>query len=417
MSIISIIFTSAWPLNGYATGGEITMGCKIRKLFFTVALLVSGAVYSDGAIAQACKLALTSEAFSFNTCIGTEVLSNNISGGFNSALGFRALFSNTTGSYNSALGINALYFNTTGINNVSIGVSSLVYNTTGNNNSALGTYSLYSNTIGYENSAMGFSAIGANTSGKNNSAVGYNALRNNTTGANNTAIGHSAGYNLTTGSNNVDIANIGVAGESAAIRIGTQGVHASAYLAGVYGVNVPNASFVTVTPSGQLGIYVSSRRYKEDIKPMDSVSDKLLELRPVTFRYKKADEEGRKPIQYGLIAEEVDEIMPELVVRNKDGSPETVAYQYIPSLLLNEYQKQHRELITQKAALSEIKAVLASSETKETISAQQINELKSQHKIDLQKIADLQAQIDKLNAITKKLIASLSASARTAMLK
>lgn len=143
---------------------------------------------------------------------------------------------------------------------------------------------------------------------------------------------------------------------------------------------------------------------------MGSVSDKLLELRPVTFHYKKADEDGKKPIQYGLIAEEVDAVMPELVVRNKDGSPETVAYQYIPSLLLNEYQKQHKELI-------ETKAKLASVEAKENISTQFIRELETEEKTSAQKMAEMQSQIDKLNAITKKLMAALPATTKTAMAK
>lgn len=368
-----------------------------KKILSVAIILTSAIVYSSKVVAGPCIPSLTSDA-SNNTCIGRNVLIVNSTGSTNSALGYKALQNNTTGAVNSAFGAFSLQFNTTGNGNVAMGVSALLTNTTGSNNQAFGGGALMYNTTGNSNSALGYAALYANITGDNNSSFGSTTLLRNTTGRENTAVGNSAlnanvsgsyntavgtyaGYYIT-GSNNVAIANAGVAGESAAIRIGTQGTHTAAYLAGVYGVNVANASFVTVTPSGQLGIYVSSRRYKENIKPMGSVSEKLLKLRPVTFQYKKPDEDGKKPIQYGLIAEEVDSVMPELVVRNKDGSPETVAYQYIPSLLLNEYQKQHKELVDTKA-----------------------------------KMAEMQSQIDKLNTITKKLIATLLAPTKTALAK
>jgi hypothetical protein len=188
--------------------------------------------------------------------------------------------------------------------------------------------------------------------------VGYFALGANTTGSNNIALGISAGARLTTGSNNIAIGNFGVAGESRTIRIGTRGVQTKTFVAGVRGVTVTGGVAVLVNSVGQLGVQSSSARFKEDISPMTpALSERLLQLRPVTFRYRQADESGAKPLQYGLIAEEVAKVYPELVAYDSQGRPEAVAYQTLSSLLLNEYQRQHRQLVD---AMHEAKAASAS---------------------------------------------------------
>ena len=147
--------------------------------------------------------------------------------------------------------------------------------------------------------------------------------------------------------------------DDAVIRIGTQGTQSAAYLAGVRGVNVTGGVPVMVTATGQLGVVSSSRRYKEDIQAMGDTSDRLLKLRPVTFRYKKADESGQKPEQYGLIAEDVAKVMPELVIYNEEGQPETVAYQTLTPLLLNELQREHNLLQQERAELAAVRTKLA----------------------------------------------------------
>jgi trimeric autotransporter adhesin len=276
-----------------------------------------------------------------NTAIGAASLNTNTSGSANTAVGVQSLVSNGTGIQNSAVGYQALFANTVGDNNMAFGYAALSSNTSGSYNTGVGTYALTSATTGTGNNAQGYSALFNTTTGSVNTAQGFQALLSNTTGSKNIGIGYQAGYYLTTGSNNIDIANPGVAGDDSTIRIGTVGYQTAAFLAGVSGANVSGGAAVVVNSSGQLGVMSSSRRYKEDIQPMAGASERLLKLRPVTFRYKQADAQGKKPLQYGLIAEEVAEVFPELVVLNKDGQPETVAYQVLAPLLVNELQKEH----------------------------------------------------------------------------
>jgi hypothetical protein len=294
-----------------------------------------------------------------NTGLGRGALSSNTTGHANTASGIFALYRNTTGSWNTASGHSALQDNTTGNYNTASGDGALNSNTTGSANTASGAEALVNNTTGDENTAVGYSTLAGNTAGSGNTASGtsalfhttgsYNtasgasALFNNTTGNYNTALGQSAGYNLTTGNNNVAIANVGMAAECCAIRIGTVGTQFSAYIAGIAGVNVSNSAPVLIdTTSGQLGTIFSSRRYKEDIADMSEASADLMRLHPVTFRYKKPYADGSKPIDYGLIAEEVAEIYPDLVVRGADGKIETVQYQKLTPMLLNELQREHQ---------------------------------------------------------------------------
>ncbi|MGH9444034.1 MAG: tail fiber domain-containing protein [Thermoanaerobaculia bacterium] len=279
-----------------------------------------------------------------NTFIGIGAGNFTMTGGNNTASGYGAFFSNTTGIQNTATGLSALESNTTGSDNTATGVHALIDNTTGSDNTATGFLTLALNTTGSDNTASGFQTLLNNTSGSKNTAVGFNALAGKTTGDNNIAIGSGAGANITNDDDNIDIGNAGVADEGLTIRIGD--AQRAAFIAGIRGKTTGNndAVDVVIDSSGQLGTVSSSRRYKEDIRDMGDASRRLLDLRPVTFRYKKPFADGQKPIQYGLIAEEVAQAFPELVAYGSDKKPETVKYQTLSVLLLNELQVQHGQV-------------------------------------------------------------------------
>ena len=288
----------------------------------------------------------------YNTAAGFSALALNTTGDSNTAAGTDALSNNTTGHYNTATGDSALAFNTTGSYNLANGYATLYSNTTGSYNLANGYVALYSNTIGFFNMGNGVGALYKNTTGGYNVAEGLLALYNNTTGGSNIAIGTSAGINLTTGSANIDIGNAGVAGESRTIRIGTQGTQTFAYMAGIRGVAAPGGVGVMIDSNGKLGTVVSSARFKEMIEPMDKASDAILSLKPVTFHYKKEwDPAGIR--QYGLVAEEVEKVAPELVARDEKGKPYSVRYEAINAMLLNEFLKEHQEMEDQTCQLEE----------------------------------------------------------------
>jgi hypothetical protein len=261
----------------------------------------------------------------------------------NTAEGDNALFSLTTGTANTAVGFQALVSNTTGFDNTAIGYTALDRNTTGIQNTANGASALFSNTTGSANTANGSGALELNTTGIQNTANGAFALQNNTTGNSNIALGNSAGSNLTTGSNNIDIGNVGVAGESKKIRIGTSGTHTNTFIAGISGVTVAGGVGVIVDTNGHLGTVVSSERFKDEIKPMDKASEAILALKPVTFRYKpEIDPEGVP--QFGLVAEDVEKVNPDLVARDAKGEVYTVRYEAVNAMLLNEFLKEHRKV-------------------------------------------------------------------------
>ncbi len=250
-----------------------------------------------------------------------------------------ALYANKTGIYNSASGSYALYSNTKGGYNTASGAGALYYNTTGS-----------------MNVAVGFDAASTQKTGSSNTAVGFHAGLAWSTGSNNIAVGALAGSDQTAGSDNIAIGARGAAGDNGVIRIGTMDVHGKTFIAGIRNTTLSGGLAVLVNADGKLGVATSSRRYKQNIQPMGDASNRLLELRPVTFEYKQAEEDGSHPLQYGLIAEDVAAVMPELAVYNEDGTPESVAYQVLPSLLLNEYQKQAKELADTRAELAGTKA-------------------------------------------------------------
>jgi len=292
-----------------------------------------------------------------NTAIGFVALFSNTTGTGNTANGVNALVTNTTGNNNTANGHDALFFNTTGSANTANGVSALQNNTTGGSNTATGVAALYSNATGGNNTANGYAALFSNSTGTDNTAIGYAALDSNTTGSGNIALGFEAGFNNTTGSNNIDIGNVGVAGEAAKIRIGTAGTQTAAFIAGVRGVAVTGAA-VVVSSTGQLGVAPSSERFKAEIKPMDKASEAILALQPVTFRYKHELDPKGIP-QFGLVAEQVEKVNPDLVVRDAKGKVFTVRYEAVNAMLLNEFLKEHRKVEKQEATIAQLKSTVA----------------------------------------------------------
>jgi len=298
-----------------------------------------------------------------NTANGANALFNNTTGSDNTANGFHALFSNTTGPNNTATGHNALYSNNAGADNTATGNGALYSNTTGYFNTANGFRALYSNTAGINNTANGFQALFSNTTGHDNTAIGLNALNSNTTGSSNIALGVAAGDSLTTGSNNIDIGNLfeGGAGESDTIRIGRVGTQTATFIAGIDGATVASGVGVIIDSNGHLGTVVSSERFKDQIKPMDKASEVILALKPVTFRYKhELDPEGIP--QFGLVAEQVEKVNPNLVARDSEGKVYTVRYEAVNAMLLNEFLKEHRKVEEQEVSITELKTAVAKQE-------------------------------------------------------
>ena len=292
-----------------------------------------------------------------NTAIGFYALYSNTTGNDNTAVGFEALVFNTTGFANTANGVDALLSNTTGGSNTATGFEALENNTTGNDNTADGVNALFSNTTGGSNTASGVGALNFNTTGFFNTAMGDGALFNNTTGNNNIALGLSAGVNLTTGNNNIDIGNNGVADESKTIRIGKQGTQRTTFIAGISGATVPTGVAVIVDSRGHLGTTTSSARFKDNIKPMDKASEAILALKPVTFRYKQ-DLDPRGIPQFGLVAEDVEKVNPDLVARDEQGKPYTVRYEAVSAMLLNEFLKEHRKNERQESKIEQQDATI-----------------------------------------------------------
>jgi trimeric autotransporter adhesin len=309
-----------------------------------------------------------------NTAEGTNALFSLTTGTQNTAIGSQALENNTTGSYNTALGFQALARNVGGSGfpgsyNTAIGNSALPNNTTGFHNTATGHAALASNRTGVRNTADGKGALNLNTTGGFNVATGNAALVNNTTGSKNIALGFFAGDNLTTGDNNIDIANIGVAAEANTIRIGTEvavtdqfGVvhpaHTKTFIAGIHGATASGAVTVYVNSSGQLGTLPSSARFKQDIHCMDKASEVILALKPVTFHY-KTDIDPKGIPQFGLVAEEVEKVNPDLVTRDDQGKVYTVRYEAVNAMLLNEFLKEHRKNEEQQATITDLKSTVA----------------------------------------------------------
>jgi hypothetical protein len=290
-----------------------------------------------------------------NTATGALALLNNTGGFYSTADGAFALLNNTSGSGNAATGYQALSANQTGNNNAGYGYIALS-NNTGDFNTALGSQTLVANTTGPYNTAIGYQALAFNFNGASNTACGAGALLNNQ-GFNNVAIGAFAGFNLTNLSFNIDIGNTGVAGDGGVIRIGDND-NTATYIAGIAGQTVGNGGTTCyVDNSGKLGVFLSARRYKENIQPMNDVSCALFLLKPVSFRYKPEFDKSGTP-HFGLLAEEVAAVAPDLVTHDGKGQLSTVRYEAINVMLLNEFLKEHRNVQKLEATVADLAAEL-----------------------------------------------------------
>jgi hypothetical protein len=298
-----------------------------------------------------------------NTAVGSRSLFNNTTGYGNTAVGYQALFANTSGYYNVANGWQSLLSNTTGWFNTADGIWALRENTTGDDNTASGYNALGSNTTGTQNTGDGVHALHGNLGGSQNVAVGWWSLDSVQDGTNDIAVGYEAGINFSgTESGNIDIGNAGVAGDNNTIRIGTDIVVssnsvASTYVAGIYNSTVVGVP-VYVQPDGQLGTLTSSARYKQNIQTMADASDVLLSLRPVKYQYQPGIDPKGRP-QFGLVAEEVDKIDPDLVVHDEQHGIYTVRYEAVNAMLLNEFLKQHEKVEAQNTEIESLKAKAA----------------------------------------------------------
>jgi hypothetical protein len=294
-----------------------------------------------------------------NTANGRCALENNTGGSENTANGYATLNFNTSGYANTASGSFALNANTTGYSNTADGSHALNLNTIGYSNSATGRAALYTNVSGCQNTADGYYALYFNTTGSHNTAIGDRALNYNTTGENNIALGQEAGYSIAIGNSNIEIGNKGESTDNGAIRLGTQDAQKSAYVAGIFGATVTGGAAVYVTPTGQLGTLTSSSKFKRNIRDMGSASDALLALRPVSFQY-RADIDPSGTPQFGLIAEEVEKVSPELVVRDDAHKIYGVRYEAVNAMLLNEFQKQHETIAAQEKTIAKQQELLES---------------------------------------------------------
>jgi len=322
-----------------------------------------------------------------NTALGYAALYRNADGTDNTAAGFAALYHNTTAAFNCAFGEQALFNNLKAWTNNAFGVQALFNNLTGETNNAFGTGALFANTEGESNNAFGHLALENNVDGIWNNAFGFNALDSNVSGSFNTAIGDSAGLDID-GDGNVCIGE-GVFGESGAndsTYIRNVNTTAQPIVAGVDGVTVD-------LTTGRLGHGVSSQRYKEQIKPMDKASEMLFSLKPVTYRYKK-EIDPKQTLDFGLIAEEVAKVSPELAIRDAKGQVSNVRYNAINAMLLNEFLKEHQQVAEQQATIAELKSTVAQQQKGMDVLTAQLKEQATQ----IQKVS---AQIEMSRPVPK----------------
>jgi trimeric autotransporter adhesin len=345
--------TSGYENSAFGAGA-LQSANGVRNSAFGMASLSNNVSGSYNTAVGAYSLWL-SYSGSNNTATGHAALYQNAFGSDNTATGISSLQTNQSGNDNTATGAQALFANTSGNNNTASGYGALYSNTNGASNTASGNHTLYYNTTGFHDTAAGAEALFTNSTGDTNTAIGFEALYSNTTGSNNIAIGNDAAYNLTSGSNNIDIGNEGVAGESAHIRIGTASTQTTTFIAGIENSKV-TGSAVYVTSSGQLGVLASSERYKTDIVPIGSITAQLLKLRPVAFHLKT---EPNGAMQYGLIAEEVNQVYPELVIRDEAGAVQGVRYDELAPMLLNQVQQQQKVMEMQAQAIRELQQAVA----------------------------------------------------------
>jgi len=291
----------------------------------------------------------------FNSATGAYSLANNIDGNYNTANGYSALYFNTEGDANTATGFAALYKNTNGGANTANGWGALSHNNgnppDGSANTAVGAGALFSNTTGDSSTAIGENALVSNTTGAGNTAIGVRALDHNTSGSLNVALGVNAGHDVVTAQNAICIG----------LNVFGADVGDSCYIGNIFGETSASGVAVYVNSSHKLGTLTSSSRFKDDIKPMERVSEALFALKPVTFHYKKEiDPAGTQ--QFGLVAEEVEKVNPALVVRDKEGKPYSVRYEQVNAMLLNEFLREHRKVEEQQATIGRLETAAAKQE-------------------------------------------------------
>jgi trimeric autotransporter adhesin len=344
-----------------------------------------------------------------NVAVGSQALQSNTLAGANTAVGYQALHSFVSGPMGfeqigtcTAVGFQALAnANGAGVSNSGFGHRALFSDTTGTINTASGFYALLRNVTGDGNTANGFIALQHNTTGGYNTALGANALGDNTTGMFNVAVGYSAGQELMTGNNNIYVGASASAGDTSDTIVIGHG-QTTTYIEGIFGATVGGGTPVLIDSGHKLGTTTSSKRFKQDIKPMDRSSEVLLSLKPVTFRYKKEiDPSGVS--QFGLVAEEVEKVNPDLVVRDKEGKPYSVRYDQVNAMLLNEFLKEHRKGEEQDLAISQLKSTLARQERRfEAKLAQQEQQIAAL-KADLQTLAaDMELNKAESQAVAEK---------------
>ena len=312
-----------------------------------------------------------------NTAVGAAALLHNTIAEGNTATGAFALSTNTTGHSNTATGRGALQNNMTGDQNTAIGDQALFLDTTGHSNTATGSLALFVNN-GIQNTANGAAALGSNSTGNANTAIGDAALINNTAGSGNIALGAIAGDNVTMAN---DVICIGVPGAN---------VSNSCFIGQIFNATSSGGTAVFINSNGRLGTSTSSQRFKEEIKPMERASETLFALRPVTFRYKKGIDPQGIP-QFGLVAEDVEAVNRDLVVRDEEGKPYSVRYEQINAMLLNEFLKEHRKVEEQEGTIVQLKSRVASQEANAARQQKQIEALT----VGLQKVS-AQLEVSKL---------------------
>jgi Chaperone of endosialidase len=363
-------------LSSLTTGAGNT-GLGFRSLFLDSAGSFNTAVgaealalnEADSNTAVGAAALLLNSGGSENVAVGTAALVFNDSGSFNSAFGAFALLNNTA-DQNTAIGAEALT-NTTAPFNTAVGAFALSHNTEGSSNVATGSNVLFFNTTGSSNTANGEGALGNNTEGDSNTAIGFHALFLNSTGGNNVALGASAGSAQTTGSNNVYIGtNVqGVAAESNAC-----------YIKSIFSQTSASGTAVFVNSNNKLGTATSSKRFKEKIEPMNKASEALFALQPVSFRYKKEiDPDGIS--QLGLVAEDVEKVNPDLVVRDKEGKPYSVRYDQVNAMLLNEFLKAYKKMQDLEARDAQQQEQIEALTKQLREQAAQIQKVSAQHEL------------------------------------
>ena len=345
-------YVPVWTASGtigdsimYQTDNRIGIGTTAPEYALDVDGRINAA--SGYAIGETVALTLPGGSSLENLALGYSALTGISTGQENTALGYFTTPDADTGSGNTATGSEALFTNENNASyNTADGTAALFFSTTANGNTAIGAFALYSNNP---------------TNANNNTAIGSSAL-GDAGGANSVAIGANAGLNVSgQNGNDIDIANAGSSSDASTVRIGTSGTQTSFFVAGVRGAATGdnNAVSLVIDSNGQLGTVSSSRRFKTDIQDMEDASQRLLRLRPVTFRYKKPFADGSTPMQYGLIAEEVAEVYPDLVERSADGQIETVKYEVLNTLLLNQWQRQQAQLERIREQIARVKAILS----------------------------------------------------------